>query len=218
MSGPRAWGLGLVVLLGALGAGLFLGLTPLFDRSAPREEPKPAARADVARTEAATRRNSVEAAERQAVEGRPREFAGNPSEAPQREVVEVGANAAAVLSSWSTYDAALAESRRNGKALLLDFNAEWCPPCKRLKRELFDHPVDGREVMTAVIPVSLVDQVRETGSNPPDIDVLQRRFGVDAFPTLVVFSPATGREEKLRGYAGREATLRWIVSAAASVR
>ena len=218
MSGPRVWGLGVVVLLGALGAGMFLGLTPLFDRTAPREDPKGAARANVAQTEAATRQNSVEAAERQAVEGRPREFAGQATEGPQREVVELAAPGSVVLSSWTTYDAALAESRGNGKALLLDFNAEWCPPCKRLKRELFDHPVDGREVCTAVIPVSLVDRVRETGSNPPDLDILQRRFGVDAFPTLVVYSPATGREQKLEGYAGREATLRWIVSAAASVR
>lgn len=218
MSGPRVWGLGLVVLLGALGAGLFLGRTPLFDRSAPREKPKSAAPANVVQTEAATRRNAVEAAERQAVAGQPREFAGNANEGPQREVVELAAPGSAVLSSWTTYDAALAESRQNGKALLLDFNAEWCPPCKRLKGELFDHPVDGREVCTAVIPVSLVDRVRETGANPPELDILQRRFGIDAFPTLVVYSPATGREEKLRGYAGREATLRWIVSAAASVR
>lgn len=218
MSGPRVLGIGLMVLVGALGAGLFLGLTPIFDRPAREREPKRSARADAAQTEAATRQNSIEAAERQASAGRPREFAGQALEGPQREMVDIPAPGSMVVSTWTTYDAALAESRRNGKAVLLDFNAEWCSPCRMLKRELFDRPVEGREVCTAVIPVSLVDRVRETGANPPDLDVLQRRFGIDSFPTLVVYSPATGREEKLVGYAGRTATLRWIVSAAAAVR
>lgn len=185
----------------ALLVGWFLGRTPALDRAAPpagqvlpRHVPPVEAAANA---QTGLTQMSVDAAEQ-----------GTPGE-PQAEPV--------VTSSWTTYDGALAESRSTGKAILLDFNAEWCPPCRALKRELFDG-LEGASVCTAVVPVSLVDRVRETGSNPPDVDILQRRFSVDAFPTLVVFSPASGREQRLEGYAGRDATLRWIQQAAAAVR
>jgi hypothetical protein len=40
----------------------------------------------------------------------------------------------------------------------------------------------------------------------------------EAIPTLVVYSPATGRAERLRGHAGREAALRGSVAEAAAAR
>jgi thiol:disulfide interchange protein len=122
------------------------------------------------------------------------------------------------LSEWCTYESALSESERNGKPVLLDFNAAWCPPCRRLRSDVFDHPARGRDVQLAVIPVSVVDQTRETGSNPPGIEDLQRRYEVDAFPTLVVFSPATGRNATHVGYGDPDQIVRWITDAARSVR
>ncbi|HKQ56869.1 MAG TPA: thioredoxin family protein [Candidatus Eisenbacteria bacterium] len=122
------------------------------------------------------------------------------------------------VSDWTTYESALDESRSNGKPVLLDFNAEWCPPCKRLKRLVFEDPTYGDAVRTAVIPVSIVDRKREDGRNPSDIEDLQRRYDVVAFPTLVVFSPATGRMVKARGFRDAEETTRWIGEAAQYVR
>lgn len=126
--------------------------------------------------------------------------------------------AAAVSSPWMSYDAAVAESNRTGKPILLDFNAEWCPPCQALKREVFDNGSYGPDIQLAVIPVSVVDRKREDGTNPADIESLQNRFGVEAFPTLVVFHPGTGRKVVARGFGDAERTATWIREAAKYVK
>lgn len=122
------------------------------------------------------------------------------------------------LSEWTTLDLAIAESRRNGKPVLIDFNADWCPPCRRMKQEVFEDGAHAATVRSAVIPVSIVDRAREEGQNPAGIEDLQREYRITAFPTLIVFSPATGRAERAQGYRDAGTTVAWITSAARSVR
>lgn len=124
----------------------------------------------------------------------------------------------AVVSQWTSLESAMAESQRNGKPVLIDFNADWCGPCQAMKQQLFDDGARGQAVQTAVIPVSIVDCRREEGRNPPEIDNLQQRFQVSAFPTLVVFSPESGRIMRTQGFGGADATLAWILEAARAVR
>jgi thiol-disulfide isomerase/thioredoxin len=139
---------------------------------------------------------------------------------PPRAAVErpKRANDDAEYSQWTSLDNAMAESRRNGKPIFIDFSADWCGPCQRLKQQVFEDGERGRVLQSAVIPVSIVDRRRETGSNPPEIESLQEKFQVDAFPTLVVFSPQNGRAMRTQGFGDADQTLTWITEAAKALR
>lgn len=149
---------------------------------------------------------------------------GDPSEAPAPEAAPASAEQPTAearrpeYSQWTTLEDALAESRRNGKPVLIDFSAEWCGPCRAMKEQVFEEGPRAQVVQSAVIPVSIVDRRREAGSNPPETEELQQRYQVDAFPTLVVFSPASGQTVRTKGFGDADRTVGWIVQAAKTVR
>jgi len=122
------------------------------------------------------------------------------------------------LVHWQPVAAAESLSHASGRPILYEFGAEWCGPCETLEHEVFAEARHARTLSSTFVPVRLLDRTREEGKNPPEVHALEDRFSVEAFPTLVVYSPTTGRSEKVVGYPGRDQVMRKLAEAAATVR
>lgn len=117
------------------------------------------------------------------------------------------------LVKWRPIAAASEEARSTARPLLYDFTAEWCPPCRVMEREVFADESAARTIETSFVPVRVLDRVREEGRNPPDVAALQARFGVTAFPTLVVVSAHGGSPTVIEGYPGKPTLMRRLMEA-----
>lgn len=72
---------------------------------------------------------------------------------------------------------ALAEAGRTNKKVLVDFTADWCPPCIVMKHDVWPDPAVGRAVAASYVPL-LIDVDR-------DGDVADL-YNVRGIPTVLV--------------------------------
>jgi thiol:disulfide interchange protein len=105
---------------------------------------------------------------------------------------------------WQPIATAEAAARVQHKPIFYDFSAAWCGPCKMMSAEVFADPNRAKQINSQFVPVQVVDRSHEDGRNAPEVQALQDRFEIDAFPTIVLYSPETGRHESLAGYGGGE--------------
>ena len=88
-----------------------------------------------------------------------------------------GAAAPASIAWRTDLDAAIAESRASGRLVLVDFSADWCPPCIAMKHDTWPDARVRALVSQSYVPV-LVDPDRDTSSSA--------RYEVDAIPTILI--------------------------------
>jgi len=117
-----------------------------------------------------------------------------------------GAEAPASAIAWRTdFDGALAEARSANKRVLVDFSADWCPPCVAMKHDVWPHPQVARAVDAGYVAL-LVDADRDT--------VLAARYQVSAIPTVLLLD-GDGRVVKRNdGFLPRAGMLRFLSDAA----
>ncbi len=92
---------------------------------------------------------------------------------------------------------ALARTLREGRPALLDFTANWCPPCHELERFTFTD----RRVRDATRGFRAF-QVDLTRYNSPEAERWRQRYGIAGVPTVVFLTPEGGevRAARVEGF------------------
>jgi thioredoxin-related protein len=109
------------------------------------------------------------------------------------------------LVQWVPLEDAKSRAAQSHKMILYEFSAAWCGPCQMMEREVFADARLATRINTEFVPVHVVDRQQEEGSNPPDVDGVQRLYGVRAFPTLVVADANGSLIGRVEGYGGPDA-------------
>jgi len=100
---------------------------------------------------------------------------------------DVDPNAPAI--AWMTDEnVALAKAKAEGRPMLIDFGAEWCPACKELEHETFPDANVRREAQRFVaLRADLTDDDDEK------VKALRKKYGIDGLPVVILLD-AEGKE------------------------
>lgn len=116
---------------------------------------------------------------------------------------------------WLTdFEKAQAQAKAEKKLLLVDFTgSDWCPPCMRLKQEVFDGAKFQTEAPKQFVLVEL--DFPNSKEQPEDLKLqnrlLQRRYGITGYPSVLILDPAGNKITKT-GYrpGGDEAYIKHL--------
>ncbi|MGE3552662.1 MAG: thioredoxin family protein [Candidatus Obscuribacterales bacterium] len=111
---------------------------------------------------------------------------------------------------WVDPRSALEIAKKSKCPVLYDFSAKWCSPCRAMEREVFGNREIARFINERFVPVKVLDSEKEEGSNSMEVSGLQKKYGIDGFPTLVVITPDQSERFVQSGYPGRTKTRKFL--------
>ncbi len=103
-----------------------------------------------------------------------------------------GTDAHAGKSVWKNYsEAAIEEAAKDGKAVLVDFFAEWCAACKELEHATFPDPrVRALENKYVFLKIDATE-------DSPELQRLKKKYSVIGLPTLIIYDVKGQRRDDL---------------------
>ena len=117
------------------------------------------------------------------------------------------------LVHWTPIQEARAVAQRTHRPILYEYSAEWCGPCHALQRDVFMDPAFAAKINSRFVAVKVVDTQREQGHNTPEVQILMDRYGVNAFPTIVIAAADGSVRGRVVGYGGPDKIAALIDSA-----
>jgi thiol:disulfide interchange protein len=114
------------------------------------------------------------------------------------------------LVKWRTIAAGEAEAKKTGKPVLYFFTADWCGPCHLLEQQVFAKKEVADQIARDFVPILVLDRMRETGTNAPEMTALAERYGLRGFPTLVVSRPGLDKGVMMEGWDGPATSIEFL--------
>lgn len=113
------------------------------------------------------------------------------------------------LVPWmDEYDQALATAAATGKPLLVDFTADWCPPCRQMESQVYAQQRVADAVVAGFMPVKV--DMTQPG---PAAQRIAERYNVQYLPTLLILMPGGEVVSARAGYQDADALLAWLDAA-----
>ena len=115
----------------------------------------------------------------------------------------VASSAAYAAAGWGDdYEKALAQAKAEKKMVLLDFTgSDWCPWYIKLDKEVFSKKEfkDYAKDNLVLVEVEFPQSKRQTKKLKDQNEMLQSKFGIKGYPTVIVLN-ADGRKVGELGY------------------
>ena len=115
----------------------------------------------------------------------------------------------AAEENWLTDLAkAQAQAKTEHKMVLMDFNgSDWCPPCKALRKNVLSSPefIEYAKKNLVLVDVDFPKHKEIDKSQKQANEALAQKYGVEAFPTIIVLDSKGKKLKKDEGYSGESA-------------
>jgi protein disulfide-isomerase len=105
----------------------------------------------------------------------------------------MGATAAFAAEGWSEdYAKSVAKAKAEKKMVLIDFTgSDWCPPCKKMAKEVFGQQEFSDYAKDKLVLVEL--DFPNAKSQPAEVkqqnQKLQAEYKIEGYPTVIVLNP-----------------------------